>query len=143
MDSGFQFELLWNDEDVLQLRIRASNSRFGGTADVYVPIGGLAEAAAKLEGFPRNPSDQRELEFGAFGPKTAGGGVHMRFYCEGAAGRAFVETTMESDHKGERAETAHFLVAVEAGAVDVFVSELQRLEAERRGFARLNVLVTA
>lgn len=84
MDTGFQFELLWNDVDVF--RIRAANGDFGGTAEVYVPIGGLAEAAKKLETFPRHPSDERVLQFGQFGPELAGGAVSLRFYCKGAAG---------------------------------------------------------
>jgi hypothetical protein len=44
-----------------------------GSADVYVPMGGLTDAAAKLEGFPRRPSDITKLEFGDFGPQSAGG----------------------------------------------------------------------
>jgi hypothetical protein len=144
MDVGFQFELLWNDEDVLHVRIGASNGEFGGTANVYVPIGGLAEGAVKLKGFPRSASDERVLEFGKFGSAMAGGAVSMKFYCKGAGARAFVETTIESDHDGQgAAETARFSVAVEASAIDVFVSELQRVEAARRGAAHLNVLVAA
>jgi len=72
---GFRFEFLWNDNDVFQLRIRAWNGNFGGTADVYVPIGAIAEAAEKLEGFPRHTSDKRDLQFGEFGPEWAGGAV--------------------------------------------------------------------
>jgi hypothetical protein len=75
MDTGFQIELLWNDNDVFKIRVSAWNGQFGGSADVYVPIGGLAETAAKLEGFPHQPSDTREIQFGAFGREWAGGGV--------------------------------------------------------------------
>ena len=143
METGFQFEFLWADQDVLKLRIHASNGRFSATSDLYVGIGGLAKAASKLMGFPGNLSDQRELKLGEFGPKTAGGAVNMRFYCEGRAGRAFVETTMESDYDGARAENAHFFAGVEPSAVDVFVSELQRVESQKCGAARLSVLVPA
>jgi hypothetical protein len=77
MDIGFRFEVRWNDEDVFKVRVTAWNGAFGGSADAYVPIGGLTEAAAKLEGFPRQPSDIRELQFGAFGPEWAGGAANM------------------------------------------------------------------
>ncbi len=144
MDTGFHFQFMWSDEDVLQLRVRASNGGFGGTTDVYVPIGGLVEAARTLEGFPRSPSDTRELEFGEFGPEMAGGAISLRFYCTGAAGRAFVEATVESDHgEMKRAETAHFCVGVEGNAIDAFVSGLRRMETERGGTAHLNALVAA
>lgn len=48
-------------------RSLVGTKRFGGTADVYVPIGGLDEAAARLDGVPNHPLDIRKLEFGAFG----------------------------------------------------------------------------
>jgi hypothetical protein len=79
MKTGFRFEVTWNDDDVFKVRVTAWNGVFGGSVGVYVPIGGLREAAAKLEGFPRQPSDTRELQFGAFGGEWAGGAASMRF----------------------------------------------------------------
>ncbi len=109
---------------------------------MYVPIGGLSEAAKKLEGFPRLTSDNRVLQFGEFGPELAGGAVSLRFYCKGAAGRTFVEARVESDHQPGPAEHARFHAEIEASAVDDFVAALRRLEAEQRGIARLNAAVT-
>lgn len=140
MKIGFNFELLWKDEDVLQVRIRASNGNFSGMADTYVPIGGLAAAASQLEGFPRDPADRRHVQFGVFGPEYAGGAVKMRFYCKGGAGSAHVETEIESDQYGSRPpETARFFSRVEANAVDLFVLDLRRLENEH-GTAELALL---
>ena len=77
MESGFQFEVIYDDNDVLEVRVSAWNGEFGGKADVYVAIGQLEETAEKLKGFPSDPSDRREFIFGDFGPKSAGGGVRM------------------------------------------------------------------
>ncbi len=140
METGFQFELLWNDVDVILIRIRASNGEFGGTADVYVPIGGLAEVAEKLEAFPRDPSDERVLQFGQFGPELAGGAVSLRFYCKGAAGRTFVEAKVESDYQPGPAEHAQFHAGIQASAVDDFVLALRRLESAKRGIAHLSAI---
>jgi hypothetical protein len=140
MEIGFKFEVRWSDADVFEIRISAWNGAFGGSTAVYVPIGGLKEAAAKVEGFPRHPSDNRELQFGAFGPEWAGGAVNMLFYCRDTAGHALVEVTIESETGGTpKAQSALFFVPVEATAVDAFVADLRRLEADRRGTAVLRV----
>jgi len=65
---------------------------------IYFGIGELAESAEKIKGFPRNPSDKRTLEFGAFAPKAAGGAATLSFYCRDSAGHASVEVKIESDH---------------------------------------------
>jgi hypothetical protein len=138
MEIGFRFEVRWSDADVFDIRISAWNGAFGGSAAVYVPIGGLAEAATKVEGFPRHPLDKRELRFGAFGPEWAGGAVSMVFYCKDAAGHALVEARIESEHRGTpKAQSALFFAPVEATAVDALVADLRRLEADRRGTAVL------
>jgi hypothetical protein len=36
---GFQLDVIWNDEDVLELRVFAWNGAFGGVAQVWVGIG--------------------------------------------------------------------------------------------------------
>jgi hypothetical protein len=140
MDTEFRFEVRWNDEDVFDVRVTAWNGTFGGSANVYVAIGGLREAAAKLEGFPHQPSDKRELEFGAFGPKFAGGAASMHFSCKDAAGHAFLEARIESEYDTtEKAQSVTLFGTVEAAAIDTFVSELRRLEVERHGVAHLRI----
>lgn len=138
MEIGFRFEVKWTDADVFEIRISAWNGAFGGSTAVYVPIGGLNEAATKIEGFPRHPSDNRELQFGAFGPEWAGGAVNMLFYCRDAAGHALVDARIESQHGGTpNAQSALFFLPVEATAVDAFVADLRRLETDGRGIAVL------
>ena len=73
MDTGIRLESLWNDADIVEVRLSAWNGLFGGSANIYAAIGELAESAEKLKGFPANPSDKRILQFGAFAPKAAGG----------------------------------------------------------------------
>ena len=108
---------------------------------MYVPVGGLAQAAAKLEGFPQAPSDERELLFGQFGPNFAGGALRMRFYCKDRAGHSYVESWLESDQRdAQPAESVHFLVPIEANAIDAFVSELRLLETALSGSAQLGTV---
>lgn len=138
MNIGFQFEVIWKDNGVTEVRVSGWNGIFGGRADVYVGIGQLEEVSEKLRGFPAEPSDTREVVFGAFGPKYAGGGVSMRFYCADRAGHALVDSKIEADHNSnDRAQSVTLTVSVEAGAVDSFVDELRQLETNRAGSARL------
>jgi hypothetical protein len=142
MDTGFRLEVIWNDNDVFKVRVSAWNGAFGGSADTYVAIGGLTGAAAKLEGFPLQPSDVRELQFGAFGPEWAGGAANMCFYCKDAAGHSVVEARIESDqlrdHRGaSQVQSVSLFVPIEANAVDSFVSDLRRLEIDQCGVAVL------
>lgn len=138
MDRGIQLTVTYHDVDMFQLSALAWNGEFGGTAKPYVAIGRLADAAAQLSGFPRDPSDTREVVLGAFGPKTAGGGICMRFFCIDSAGHARVEVKMESDRlSDERAQSVTLWLAVEAAAIDHFVDNLRRLERDKSGTAVL------
>jgi hypothetical protein len=144
MSLGLQLKYLWHDIDVYEFDVSASNGRFSGAAKTYVSIGGLAEAAGVLKGFPRELSDVRELQFGAFGRESAGGGAHLRFFCKDSAGHAVVELRIESDDESNTGshwnlpeQTAHFFGEVEACAVDNFVVELRLLEENKTGVASL------
>ena len=138
---GFQFRAIWFDTDLIRLCVSAWNGTFGGTADIYEAIGDLEEAAAQLRGFPHNPSDRREIVFGTFDRKCAGGGINMRFHCIGGAGHSYVEATIDSNcESAGTVQTAVLSMPVEAAAVDVFVQELQRVGANRAGTAFLKGL---
>jgi len=134
MDIGVRLAILWNDAYLVKVRVSAWNGQFGGSADSYAEIGALAKAAQCLEGFPRSPSDKRQLQFGEFGRATAGGAARMDFYCKDSAGHALLEVRIESDRRGGIPDQTVFLVAaIEPAAVDSFVSDLRRLEQGQRG----------
>jgi hypothetical protein len=115
MTSSVQISYLWNDTDLLEVRILAGNGVFGGTVDVYLSLDALAKAAEAIDGFPSNTHDMREIDFG-----PAKGLVSLRFFCEGEAGKSFVELSMESQHESYNCavntspESVKFHAAVEA-----------------------------
>ncbi len=138
---GIQFQAIWFDCGLMEICVSAWNGAFGGTADVYGAIGDLEEAATQLRGFPRNPSDSREIILGNFDRKCAGGGVKMRFHCIGGAGHPYIEATIDSNCKSAgTVQTVVLSMPVEAAAVDVFVQELDRVGATRAGTAFLKGL---
>jgi len=135
---GFELRVLWHDDDVINFCVSAWNGSFGGLAEIYDGIGALRDAAAQLYGFPKNPKDVREVIFGNLERKYAGGGVRMRFRCVDGAGHAYVEATIDSNcQSGGTVQTVVLAMPIEAAAVDTFVQDLQRLEDERTGAARL------
>jgi hypothetical protein len=140
MNAGLTVTYLWHDNDVIEVRVKAENEAFRGTADVYVGAGGLLNAAALLAGFPLNNLDKRELVLGAAGKEFAGGFVRLEFYCEDGAGHAAFRATIEGDHDHrESAESAIIRVRFEPAALDAFLPQLGQVEEQRSGSASLMI----
>jgi Pyruvate/2-oxoacid:ferredoxin oxidoreductase gamma subunit len=69
-------------------------------------------------------------------PKAAGGAATLSFYCMDSAGHVSVEVRIASDHRGKTpAQSVLLVAAVEPAAVDSFVSDLSRVEADQQGTA--------
>ncbi|RZU40800.1 hypothetical protein [Edaphobacter modestus] len=129
---------LYHDADVIEVRVAAENAEFRGTADVYVGTDGLLEAAAALEGFPKNGRDRREVTFGAAGKQFAGGSVHLKFYCKDMAGHATFRATIEGDYGDmDVAESAIVHVDFDPASLDQFLVELRQVEIDHRGSASM------
>lgn len=129
MEIGLQFQIIYRDHDLVEVRVSVWNGAFGGSGDVYVNTGELAELATRLHGFPSTPSDSRDLMLGAFGHESAGAGLRMKFHCVDGAGRAYVEAEVQSgdDIAGTR-QSVVLSLPIEASAIDEFVDELSGLE---------------
>ena len=141
--AGLEVRYRWHDADVMELSISASNGSFCGSAFPYLGIGHLGELAASLDGFPKDFSDVRELEFGANGDTFAGGYVRLRFSCRDLAAHAIAEVQIES--KNEEAwnrsrQSVLFFASIEPSAVDDFVKELRHLNEDYSGRACLRFL---
>ena len=137
MKSGIEFEIVWFDQDVVELRVNSSNGRFSGQAKLYLGRGRLSETADRLQGFPSNSTDSRDFELGTFNPNHAGGGVQMHFYCLDMAGHAAVDVKLRSDAcktVGEVGSVA-LRIPVEAAAIDSFAVQIRAMDEEQIGAA--------
>ncbi len=128
MEIGLGVRTIFQDSDVVEVRVCAWNGKFGGETDAYVGTGHLQEAAVKLQGFPKDRTDTREIVFGAFGPDSAGGAVRIRVSCTDASFHisAHVEIESEYDEAGTF-ESVALVLPIETAALDSFVAELGRL----------------
>jgi hypothetical protein len=138
MNVGLKVAYLWHDIHALELRVTAENTQFRGTADVYVGTGDLLEAATRLQGFPKNHLDKREVIFGAFGKNSAGGAVRLDFYCNDIAGHAAFRATIEGAYRDhEVAGNATLCVDFDPASLDEFLVQLKKIETEHRGCASM------
>src|ERR1700739_4822589 len=113
MDRCIRLAYRYHDVDVVELRVSAWNGSFGGSTCLYIGQGDLADAATLLVGFPNGVNDKREVTFGAFGPKFAGGAMELQFLCSDGAGHTRLDVTIEADYMGRdsRPERVEFTSA--------------------------------
>ncbi len=115
------------DVDYLGIEIRACNERFAGSTWVYASLDELTELAARIEGFPKSPQDERQFEFGSRDSGVAGGFCSFHFHCLDSAGHAAVEIEIEDNPCRYSGASAKFGFGVEAGDVDRFIENLRHL----------------
>jgi hypothetical protein len=137
LDNGISFEVTWLDDDVVEMRVRADNGRFAGTADCYCDHEDLARLAEALRGFPASLGDRREFVVGTFDPDYAGGGAKLVLRCSDMVGHVVADVTLRSDGRSSAGhpETTSLSLPIEPAAIDAFVAGLGRI--------RLDVGVTA
>jgi hypothetical protein len=133
MQRGIRFEVGHQDRDVIEVHVTATNGAFAGETYVYLHPRDLAEAPERLRGFPKSPSDVRELTFAPRLVTGSNGLVSMRLSCLDAAGHPSVECHLEAYPDGPWAGmpgSVTLSFAVDAAAVDSFVLQLCHLGAE-------------
>lgn len=123
MKPTLEFKIIWKDniEDLIEIRVSATNGEFSGTAKLYTQHGIGKRVAREFEGFPSSPKDIREIEIGSFDPGWAGGGLKLRLFCVNGSGHPRMEIRIQSENKTEE---SRFLTEIESVAIDDFVNEL-------------------
>lgn len=136
---GLTLEILWLDDEAIEVRLRAANGRFSGTVECYAPHTAPRDLAATIEGFPRSAGDRREFVLGTFDAGFAGGGCRLALRCRDRSAHAVAEIELRAHAQkdGTVPESAEFAFPVEAGAIDQFVAELLRMRLEVGSIATL------
>jgi hypothetical protein len=125
------FEVIWFDQDLVEIIVRCSNGYFAGTAEIYVSREQLSELADALHGFPSSVSDIRNIELGTFNPDHADGGLKMRVYCTNFSGNAGADIKLRGDRCKElgEVESVALRMRIEPSAIDSFVQQLKAMNA--------------
>jgi hypothetical protein len=145
VDQGIEIKVVYSDEHLVELRVRACNGHFLGTADVYVDHDELRRLAQSFDGFPRNAQDERHIQLGTFDPSYGGGGTRMRLHCLDSLGHCAISVELRTDAHAEitgESQTATLVLVVEPALIDEFIPEFRRLAKSLEGPALLRCIPT-
>jgi hypothetical protein len=135
--SFLELKVIWKDDDMFELGIKTSNSRFSGTTEVYDTSDTLSDFAKKLVGFPK---DNKTLFYEA-GEKDSYSYFSMRFYCIDTAGHIGVEINLEENvstvYRQEEKDKLKLEIIVVPSAIDNFQKELLKIAMNEDGVATL------
>lgn len=141
---GVEITCSWQDSDVLEIRVSATNGVFAGLAYPYVSHLDLQSAAAILKGFPEDFQDSREVVLGDRRERFAGGFLSFLFTARDSAGHCAVEVqiTSKNDSRAEPRwnrvpQSVTLIAGVDAAAIANFAVDLVRLGETKAGTAWL------
>jgi hypothetical protein len=135
--SYLELKVIWKDADMIELKVKASNSRFSGTTEVYENPEYLYDLSNKLLGFPT----EHKTIFYEAGQKNNYGYFSMNFYCIDNIGHIGVEINIEENvptyHRKEEKDKLKLEIIVVPSGIDNFQKELLNLAKREVGSAIL------
>jgi hypothetical protein len=136
---GFELELIWLDDHMLEFRATASNDHFYGETTFYAALDEANTFATAIAGFPTSIGDSREYEFG--GIELPGYGcVKLRFSCRDGLGHLAIMISIKtySLFEGQSIESSTLVLHSDPASIDTFVHELRRIQLRSGEKARLS-----
>ncbi|HEY6093449.1 MAG TPA: hypothetical protein VIU93_00715 [Gallionellaceae bacterium] len=137
MKSVLEIKSIWEDADLFEVRVFASNGRFSGTADCYTQRDEMANLAKLIEGFPRT-LDQK-VNF-TTGESDTFSYFSINLSCVDGSGhvRARIKVANNVTYSNAPAECdlAEFDMNLEPVAIDNFSATLKILAAAELKQAR-------
>jgi hypothetical protein len=138
MSMPLEVEVVWEDGEVLEIRVAASNQSFAGETYLYIRSGSLEAAAGLLRGFPSRPSDERRLRWPPESADPRLGHAALAFQSDSSGHAMLVADLMSSEQQGvPTGQKVMLKMPFEAAAMDRFVDALQRVGRTRTGVAVL------
>lgn len=131
---GVYLSSVWEDDDLFELEIRASNGRFTGRARCYTTREKIAKLAICIERFPKSASDAFLFSTSS-GDKFAYFGLDFR--CVDGRGSVVVRVKVAdivhfSNARGTN-DVVEFDLGVEPASIDNFANELAALAQAKIG----------
>ena len=131
-------ELVWEDSDLEELLISASNERYAGTAQVYFALGDMKDLAEAIRDFPRTVS--QEVIFSG-GTEDSDRFARLVFKCFDGVGHTLVRICLaevfQEYARPELRGRVEFDLLFEALALDEFVRNLELVAARKLARALL------
>ena len=126
---GVELEIIWFDEDMIELRIRSSNHRYAGQTSFYAGFGSPKEFADRISGFPTSAADRRVYEFR--GADLAGyGDAKFDFSSIDSRGHCILAITVHENSLQfpGNIQSVGLIVPFDPASLDSFVEQLNRME---------------
>lgn len=135
--SRLELKVIWKDDEMIELRVRATNERYLGTTQVYDTTESLKDFAKSLLDYPNN----NQIIIHEAGEKDSISYFAMKFYCIDNVGHIGVEISLEENtstqYRQEEKDKLKLEIIVEPSAIDNFRRELLQLAIKEEGTATL------
>ena len=135
-DPKLSIELIWEDVDLEELCITASNGEYCGRARVYFAQGDIAALAETIQGFPKAVSQMEVFE----GGRDDGPRAKLVFRCIDQLGHAVVRVSLVEFAYNDQLpimNDVNLELRFEASALDQFCKELEGVGKRTRKLAIL------
>lgn len=137
MKAKIEFEKVWFDEDMVELRILVSNGHSMFTNKVYIGSNELELLSKQLEAFKTEyHGGVEDIIFGTFGVEYASGAFRARLHFP-KPGLLYISTKQQSKFfefkGGYEASEANMYLSTEPALFDNFLLELKSLSASGIG----------
>lgn len=131
MKPSIKFEEIWNDEDLIELRVTINNGKSQFSNCVYLGHHKIDELYQSLDRFKSQYyGGLRDIYFGQFGMEYANGAFHARLHFP-KPGNLYIATKQQSEFfkfKGQEvASEAEMYLTTEPVLFDNFLLELKSL----------------
>ena len=135
MDSKLEIMSIWEDHDGLfEVRVKASNGLFSGTADCYTNRETIGELSEAIEGFPK--SIDQEVRF-TTGERDDLSFFSLFFKCKDGSGHVILRVKVAHIESYTNAldqkYISEFDILLEASAIDAFARSLNALSKSNLG----------
>lgn len=124
---GLEIEVTDVDDDYILVSVSAAHGMFAGSTALYSGASAVQELARGLAGFPRSPTDEREVVLGARSTQFADGWVRLLARCVDRSGHVLLDISiLDKARDGTSAvREARVFFRVEPAALDRFVHGLR------------------
>ena len=141
-DPKLSIELIWEDVDLEELLITASNGEFCGSASVYFAQGDIAALAKTIQGFPKAVSQLEVFE----GGQDDGSRAKLVFRCIDQLGHTVVRVSL-AEYAYDNPQLpimndVNLELRFDASALDQFCKELEGVGKRARTLAVLRGFTT-
>ncbi|ACM19357.1 hypothetical protein Geob_0995 [Geotalea daltonii FRC-32] len=139
MDNFISLEIIWQDDDLIEIQASSSSGKFFGVTEVYTNYEDLDALANALVGFPHSVDERVEFNAGA---KDGYSFVSISFYCFSNSGHTAALVDLEANiAQNQRKNEKHKVtmeVQFEAQAIDSFQKQISSLIRNKAGKALLS-----